>query len=94
MSANENGKADRLNRIEAILDKVGDRLDKLSMSVYLHEQRIADHEERYEERQKALEEQMAETDRRLRASGEAIDLRIEKLVVAIGEFISELKASR
>ncbi len=31
----------RLDRIEAVLDKVGDRLDKLATSHYLHDERLS-----------------------------------------------------
>jgi len=81
----------RLDRIEALLEKTAERLDRVATSHYLHETRLTHIEALQEEnalrwkenelRWKEIREEMRERERRL-------DERIERLVEAIGKLIS------
>jgi hypothetical protein len=78
----------RLDRVEAILEKVGERLDKMSehltTTTWLHEERLLKIE--------ANVEQMQEDEKAYRAAQRERDAvtgdRIDKLVIAIGNFIA------
>lgn len=82
-----NGTA-RLERIEALLEKTAERLDRIATSHYLHDERLsrveALHEEN-EQRWKEFREQMRERDR-------VLDSRVENLVLAIRDLISRIPA--
>jgi hypothetical protein len=85
-----NGDASRLDRIEATLDRVGERLDKIATMGYLHEERIARIEALHEEnelRWKENELRWNQFREEQRDRDRVIDLRIEKLVIAIGELL-------
>lgn len=73
----------RLDRTEAILEQVGERLDKIATMGYLHDERMAHIE--------AVMQQMQEDERAYRAAqrlkDQEADERIERLVSAIGELV-------
>ncbi len=76
----------RLDRLEALLDKMGDRLEKVAMMGYLHDERLA--------RIEANFEQMQEDEGRYRAEQLAreqrMDERVDKLVSSIGNLIARI----
>lgn len=87
------GDASRLDRIEALLDRLGamhaeneERWRRLANSHYLHEDRIAQHEEWLARHEEAIA-QHDQWRREQRERDRIIDERIEKLVSAIGELV-------
>jgi hypothetical protein len=80
----EDNGSGRLDRIEALLEKAAENIEKVTHSVYLYEGRMtrveALHEEN-EERWKAYREEQ-------KARDEALDKRISDLVSAIGKLIA------
>ena len=82
----------RLDRVEAILDKVGERLEKMSehltTTTWLHEERLLKIEANLEEMQEEEKAYRAAQRERDAVTGE----RIDKLVVAIGNFIASQPA--
>ena len=82
-----NGTA-RLDRIEALLDKVGDRLDKLATSHYLHDERLS----RIEALQEENEERWKELREEMRDRGRLLHSRVGDLVGAIRELIGRIPA--
>jgi hypothetical protein len=86
----ESNGSGRLDRIEAILEKIGDRLNNMTTKLegvatmgYLHDERIAHIEANIEQMQEDEKAYRAAQ----RASDEASGQRIDKLVSAIGELI-------
>jgi hypothetical protein len=81
----DNGKPDRLDRIEAILQSMAEREEKLFTMGYLHEQRMNELEEETASLRRDNEKgwgEMHEREKRL-------DERIDKLVLAIGELVKQ-----
>ena len=88
----DGGNADvtRLDRIEATLDRVGERLDRIATMAYLHDERIARIEVLQEENELLWKENGLRWNQHreeLRDRDRVIDSRIEKLVSAIGELV-------
>ena len=80
----------RLDRLETLLDKMGDRLDKVATMGYLHDERLA--------RIEATVEQMQEDEARFRAEQRArevrLDERVDKLVSSIGDFVARIQPEK
>jgi vacuolar-type H+-ATPase subunit I/STV1 len=76
----------RLDRIEAILDKMGERLDQVATMGYLHDERLSRIEAAIEQMQGAEAEYRNEQ----REREKRIDERIGTLVSSIGELIGHL----
>jgi adenosyl cobinamide kinase/adenosyl cobinamide phosphate guanylyltransferase len=93
--ADEGNSTGRLDRLEALLDKIGERLDKLATSHYLHDERLsrieALHEEN-EERWKAWRQEEEVYRREQRERDKVLDERVNNLVSAIGTLIGKLPA--
>jgi len=68
----------RLDRIEALLEKAGEKLDRVATMGYLHDERLA--------RIEAGIEEMQDHEKR-------VDARIDKLVSSIGDLISRIPPS-
>jgi hypothetical protein len=79
----------RLDRVELILDKIGERMDKLFTMGYLHDERLARIEANFER----MQELSQQSDRRIAALSEQTDKRVADLVAAIGKLIERMPAA-
>ncbi len=79
--ANGSGK---LDRIEAVLEKMGERLQQVATMGYLHDERLAQIEVTFEQMQEDEVRYRAEQ----RARENRLDERIEKLISSIGQLIA------
>ncbi len=87
--AEANG-GDRLDRLEALLDKMGHRLEQVATMGYLHDERLA--------RIEANFEQMQADEARYRAEQlvreQRMDERVDKLVSSIGNLIARMQTEK
>ncbi len=83
--AESNGNG-RLDRIEALLEKLAERI---TTTAWLHEERLQKIEANIESMQEEEKTYRAEQRKR----DEAADARVDKLVVAIGEFVRTARPS-
>ncbi|MBV9500080.1 MAG: hypothetical protein JO138_11965 [Acidobacteriaceae bacterium] len=76
----------RLDRLEALLDKMGHRLEQVATMGYLHDERLARIEANLEQMQEDFK-QMQQDESRYRAEQRAreqrLDERVDKLVLSI-----------
>jgi hypothetical protein len=86
--AEDNGNL-RLSRIEAALEKLGERADQLLTSAYLHENRLIHAEAAIEELIENAKHNEQEHARSLQHQ-HRLDERVDKLVTAIGERIQRI----
>ena len=76
----------RLNRIEALLDKMADRLDKVATMGYLHDEVLS----RLEANAEALDIKVDKLVESQKRQGEALDKRAGDLVGAIRDLIDRI----
>lgn len=74
----------RLDRLEALLERMGEKLDKIATMGYLHDDRLSRIEIGIEE----MREEEAEYRKQQRERDKVIDDRIDKLVSAMGAYVS------
>ncbi len=76
----------RLDRLEGLLERMGERLDKVATMGYLHDERLSRIESSLEAESALLQTESAG---RI-AKDSVLDARVDKLVSSIGEFIARL----